>query len=413
MMSRYAIFNGLLIDGNGGNPTPDAVVLVEGEKITAAGSASRIEIPGDAEKIDACGGAILPGFIDAHVHVTFDLSVTPDLSKDPFSLRFFRAPQYMKQTLEAGITSVRDAGFADLGLKRATEMGMVSGPRLQISGMPLGITGGHIDTWLPSGILSPLGAMTVPYPGMPYGIVDGVDAVRKRVREVLRSGVDTIKIMATGGVLSPTDHPEFTQFSREELDVIIQEANFRRGVKVMAHAQGVEGIKQAVRAGVHSIEHGMFLDDEAIDLMCESGTFLVPTLLAAVSIIEGEKYPDYAREKAREVFEEHKASIRKAYKAGVKISMGTDAGAMAHGTNLRELSLMCGIGMTPMESIIASTKTASECLCWEDRVGTIEPGKLADIVIAETNPLDDISTLANNHSIKVVMQGGKVVKNLG
>src|SRR5690606_20884146 len=211
------------------------------------------------------------------------------------------------------------------------------------------------------------------------------------------------------------DHPEFTQFSLEELKVIVEEGRFRKGVKVMAHAQGAEGIKNAIRAGVHSIEHGIFLDDEAIELMLENGTFLVPTLLAPVAVLESAAevgMPDSAVAKSKEVIEHHKASFTKAYKAGVKIAMGTDAGVMKHGTNLRELGLMKDAGMSPMDTIVASTKTAAECLGWEDKVGTLEQGKLADIVVVKGNPLEDIYSLANNDNIQVVIKNGKVEKNL-
>jgi imidazolonepropionase-like amidohydrolase len=331
-------------------------------------------------------------------------------------MRFYRAMYYLRRTLDAGITSVRDAGGTDLGVKQAVEKGMIEGPRLQISVAPLGITGGHTDAWQPSGGMAPIGALFMPYPGMPDGIVDGVDAVRQRVREVLRAGADVIKVMATGGVLSPTDHPDFTGYSMEELAVMVQEGYYRRGVKVMAHAQGVEGIKQAVRAGIHSIEHGIFLDDEAIELMLEHGTYLVPTLLAALSVVEigraTGRVPAYALKKAEEVLDAHRESIGKAHAAGVKIAMGTDAGVMAHGTNLRELGLMCDIGMTPMEALVATTKTAAECMGWDDRLGTVEAGKLADIVITPVDPLADIRALEDNDCIEVVMQGGRIVKDI-
>ena len=223
-----------------------------------------------------------------------------------------------------------------------------------------------------------------------------------------------IRVCLTGGVLSPTDHPEFTQFSLEELKVIVEEARFRKGVRVMAHAQGAEGIKQAVRAGIHSIEHGIFIDDEAIDLMKENGTFLVPTLLAPVSVLELAEesgMPDSAVEKSKEVIEIHKESVAKAHKAGVKIAMGTDAGVMPHGLNLRELELMTDVGMTPMEAIVATTKTAAECLGWEDKVGTLEKGKLADIVIVKGDPLEDIASLADTDTIQYVVKDGKVEKD--
>ncbi|MFL2071241.1 amidohydrolase family protein [Marinilactibacillus psychrotolerans] len=250
---------------------------------------------------------------------------------------------------------------------------------------------------------------------MPDGKADGVEEVRKKTREMLRAGAEVIKVHATGGVLSATDHPEFTQFSLEELKVIVEEATFRKGVKVMAHAQGAEGIKQAVKAGIHSIEHGIFLDDEAIELMKEHGTYLVPTLLAPVAVLELAKetgMPDSAVQKASEVIEIHKESFSKAHKAGVKIAMGTDAGVMPHGTNLRELALMAEAGMTPMEAIVATTKIAAACLGWEDKVGTLEKGKLADIVVVKGDPLKDIASLGDQDTIQLVIKDGKIVKNL-
>lgn len=410
-MTNILIRNGMLIDGTGALPVPQAAVLVRDDRIHAMGPADSLSLPNEPiTEIDADGGTILPGFIDTHVHLMLEgVNLVRELTT-PFSMRFYNSVRYMQNTVEAGITSVRDAGGADAGIKQAVESGVVLGPRMQISIAVLTITGGHGDGWMRSGMEFELFPA---YPGFPASRVDGVDACRQKVREVLRAGAEVIKLCSTGGVLSPTDHPEFTQFSPEELEVIVREAAYRRGVKVMAHAQGVEGIKNAVRAGIHSIEHGIFLDNEAIDLMLEHGTFLVPTLLAPLAVLEaGEKggMPEYGVRKSREVVEIHSDSIARAHKAGVKIAMGTDAGVMPHGTNLRELGLMVNIGMTPMEAIVAITRTAAECLGWQDRVGTVEPGKLADIVIAKTNPLQDIRSLEDKNNIALVMKGGKVVK---
>lgn len=411
-MMLTLIRNGTLIDGTGRTPLPDAGVLIREDSIHAVGRAGSLRLPNASiNEIDAEGGYILPGFIDTHVHLTLEgINLARDMMT-PFSLRFYNSVEHMRRTVEAGITSVRDAGGADFGMKQAVESGVVPGPRLQISIAVLTTTGGHVDFWMRSGNEFHLFPA---YPGFPDGRCDGVDGARQKVREVLRAGADVVKICATGGVLSPTDHPEFTQFSPEELDVIVREAAYRRGVKVMAHAQGLEGIKNAVRAGVHSIEHGIYLDDEAIEQMQQRGTFLVPTLLAPVAVIEaGEKngMPDHAIRKSREVIEAHRDSIRRAHKAGVKIAMGTDAGVMPHGTNLRELGLMHDIGMTPMEALVATTRTAAECLGWQDRVGTIQEGKLADIVLARTNPLQDIRSLEDTKNIVFVMQNGKIVKD--
>ncbi|ASN06059.1 metal-dependent hydrolase family protein [Virgibacillus necropolis] len=412
-MTKTIIKNGLLIDGNGGEPEKGSVVVVEGEQIVYVGAESNYSATGDETVVDAEGGTILPGIIDTHVHMMMEFSPIAERLATPFSFMYYKAAKHLETTLHAGITSVRDALGADLGIKKAVEDGLIAGPRLQLSINALTITGGHGDGYTVSGITTDI--LPSDYPGMPNGKCDGVEEVRKKTREMLRAGAEVIKVHATGGVLSATDHPEFTQFSMEELKVIVEEGRFRKGVKVMAHAQGAEGIKNAVKAGIHSIEHGIFIDDEAIELMKENGTFLVPTLLAPVAVLETAKdvgMPDTAIEKSKEVIEHHKASIAKAHKAGVKIAMGTDAGVMKHGTNLRELGLMADIGMTPMETIVASTKTAAECLGWEDKVGTLEQGKLADIIVVKGNPLEDIYSLANNETVQVVIKNGKIEKNI-
>ncbi|WP_208559582.1 metal-dependent hydrolase family protein [Marinilactibacillus kalidii] len=410
-MTKMMITNGLLIDGNGGEPIKQGAVVVDGNRIIFVGDAGDFDGTVD-ETIDVDGATIAPGFIDTHVHLMMEYSPVQTRLETPFSYMFYQAIQYMRNTLDAGITSVRDALGTDLGVKKAVEEGIVEGPRMQLSINALTITGGHGDGYTTSGQTVEL--LQADYPGMPDGKADGVEAVRKKTREMLRAGAEVIKVHATGGVLSATDHPEFTQFSLEELNVIVEEAAFRKGVRVMAHAQGAEGIKQAVKAGIHSIEHGIFLDDEAIEMMKEQGTFLVPTLLAPVAVLElaeASGMPESSVQKAREAIEAHKQSFAAAYKAGVKIAMGTDAGVMPHGTNLRELALMTEGGMTPMEAIVATTKTAAECLGWESDLGTLETGKLADLVVIKGNPLDDIARLSNVETIQLVIKDGKIVKN--
>jgi len=411
-MERIAITNGSLLDCTGSEPITNAAVLIEGDRILAAGPQSEIlPVEGDYRQIDAGGGMILPGFIDSHVHLMSEYVPLEQQLMTPFSYGFYKAINFFRKTLNAGITCVRDAGGMDLGTKRSIEDGLVLAPRVKISVNMLSITGGHADSWMPSG--ADLGLFTT-YPGMPDSRCDGPSEVRKRVREMLRAGAEVIKIASTGGVMSPTSRSEYAQFSPEELEIIVQEAASHGGVKVMSHAQGAQGIKNALRAGIHSIEHGIFLDDEAIELLLEKKAFLVPTLLAPVSILEmaesNKNVPPHMVAKAKFGAESHKASIARAFKAGVKIAMGTDAGVMPHGTNLRELGLMCDIGMTPMQAIIATTRTAAECLEWQDRVGTIEKGKFADIVVWKTNPLEDIRSLENNDNAVMVMKGGVVVK---
>jgi imidazolonepropionase-like amidohydrolase len=412
-MAFTLIRNATLIDGTGQAPVTDAALIIEDNQIRSVGPASTIKLPAaEIVEIDAQGGFLLPGFFDTHVHLLFEgFNMVRDMQA-PFSLRFYKSIDYMRRTLEAGVTSVRDAGGADAGVKQSVDNGDVLGPRMQISVSVLTITGGHGDGWMLSGNEWELFPA---YPGFPHGRVDGAEHVRQKVRQVLRAGAEVVKVCATGGVLSPTDHPEFIQFSPQELRVIVEEAAFRRGVKVMAHAQGAEGIKNAVRAGIHSIEHGVYLDDEAIDLMLEHGTYLVPTLLAPLGVLEvGESggMPDYGLRKAREVVEIHSQSISKAHQAGVKIAMGTDSAVTPHGQNLRELGLMVSIGMSPMEAIVASTSIAAACLGWDDRLGTLESGKLADLILVKDDPLKNIRSLENVDNIFLVMKDGKIVKNI-
>lgn len=411
-MPAQLIRNGTLIDGTGAAPLPNAGVLVEDGRIKAVGSVQSLPYIDSVEEIDAQGGYILPGLIDTHVHVMLQGMDFAAMIQRPFSFMFYQAIPYLQRTLDCGITSVRDAGGADAGVKKAVEDGIVRGPRMQISINAITTTGGHGDSWRPIGFSTPL---FQEYPGFPAGIADGVEELRKKVREVLRAGAEVVKVHSTGGVLSPTDHPEFTQYNVDELKVLVEEAHFRKGLRVMAHAQGAEGIKNAIRAGIHSIEHGIYVDDEAIEMMLEAGTFLVPTLLAPVGVIEqaeeGGLMPEFGVRKAKEVRDAHFENIGKAYRAGVKIAMGTDSAVTPHGTNLRELGLMADVGMTPMDVIVATTKVAAECLGWEDRVGTLEAGKLADVVVTSIDPLVNIRELANNDVISLVIKGGVIEKD--
>lgn len=413
-MAFVLVKNGTLIDCTGAKPVANGAVLIEDKKIVSVGALESLEIPkDDITVLDAAGGTILPGLIDSHVHIMSQDHSLEKMLSEPFSYRFYQAPIYMKRTIDAGITTVRDAGGADLGTKKAIDDGLIVGPRLKISVNALSITGGHGDGWMPSGIDTNLFES---YPGFPPSRCDGVEEVRKRTRELLRAGAEVIKICSTGGVMSPTDKPEYTQFSPEELRVIVQEAQYHGNVKVMSHAQGTEGIKQALLAGIHSIEHGIYLDDEVIELMLKKGTFLVPTLLAPVSIIENPELEKILLEvviqKARQVAAIHKESIAKAYQAGVKIAMGTDAGVMPHGMNLRELGLLCDIGMTPMEALLATTKVAAECLEWQEKIGTLEPGKLGDVVVVKGDPLKNIRLVEDQTNIQVVIKEGKILKDI-
>lgn len=363
--------------------------------------------------IEGNGQYLLPGMIDSHVHVMLEMEPLERRLATPFSYNFYKAIDHLKRTVDAGVTTVRDALGADLGLKEAVNDGLILGPRLQISVNALTITGGHGDSYTKSGIQLPI--LQDGYPGLPSGICDGVNEVRKKAREMLRAGADVLKVHATGGVTSATDHPDYTQFSLEELKVIVEEAQFRNNRKVMAHAQGLQGVKQCIEAGIHSIEHGIYLDDEAVQLMKEKEMYLVPTLLAPLSVIEFAEelgMSENSIKKSKQVMQDHIDSFKKAHHAGVKIAMGTDAGVFKHGTNLRELELMVEHGMTEMEAIVSSTKTAAECLGYDEYLGTIEVGKKADFIILDQNPLEDIKVLKDPNNIKVVSIDGQIVKDI-
>ncbi|WP_239772946.1 amidohydrolase family protein [Mammaliicoccus sp. I-M36] len=397
-----------LIDGTGNDIQKNIDIKIENNVIAGIGK----NLNGD-DVIEGNGQYLLPGMIDSHVHVMLEMEPLENRLSTPFSYNFYKAIDHLKRTVDAGVTTVRDALGADLGLKEAVNDGIVLGPRLQISINALTITGGHGDSYTKSGIHLPL--LQDGYPGMPSGLCDGVNEVRKKAREMLRAGADVLKVHATGGVTSATDHPDYTQFSVEELKVIVEEAQFRNNRKVMAHAQGLQGVKQCIEAGIHSIEHGIYLDDEAVKLMKEKDMYLVPTLLAPLSVIEFAAelgMSENSINKSKQVMQDHIESFKKAHQAGVKIAMGTDAGVFKHGTNLRELELMVEHGMTEMEAIVSSTKTAAECLGYDEELGTIEEGKKADFILLEQNPLDDIAVLRDPNKIKVVAIDGKIVKDI-
>jgi imidazolonepropionase-like amidohydrolase len=275
---------------------------------------------------------------------------------------------------------------------------------MQISIAMLSQTGGHADDWLVSGVHLPL---TPPYPGLPSGIVDGPDEVRRKVRELHRDGANVIKVATSGGVLSPRDNPAHAHFSPEELDVLVAEAT-AAGMYVMAHAQGADGIKNAVRAGIRSIEHGIFLDAEAIDLMLARGTWLVPTLVAPQGVIDaaaaGVVFPPGVLEKATSLIDVHRRNVGTAMAAGVRVAMGTDAGVTPHGRNLRELVLMHDLGMTPAAVLEATTRSAAQLMGVDGDLGTIEPGKIADLVVVDGHPYE-LATLPDR--IDAVWFGGR------
>ena len=383
-MARFVLHGGTVFDGTGADAAV-ADVAIEDGRIAEIGTG----LDGD-ESVDCAGKLLVPGLFDCHVHFMMDGDIGAGSTlSTPFSLNFYEAAARMERTLACGITTVREAGGSDLGVKVAQERGLIAGPRMHLSITILSQTGGHGDDWQLCGAHVP-GLMTE-HPGRPRNVVDGPEEMRKKVREVIRAGADVIKICTTGGVLSPRSNPRHPHFRDEELEMCVAEAE-AADMFVMAHAQATAGIKNAVRAGIRSIEHGIYLDDEAIQMMLDAGTYLVPTLLAPVGVLEaverGLDVPAFMVDKTRMVLEAHSRSIRAAADAGVKIAMGTDSGVTPHGQNLRELALMRDVGMTDVEVLVASTRTAAELMGLEDRLGTLEAGKLADVLVLDGTELD-------------------------
>ena len=399
-MTRTLFTNGLLFDGTGAAPAPADVVVEDGRFVDVGTG-----LDGD-EAVDLGGRGLLPGLFDCHVHVMFGHIDMWELLQMPFSYQFYAAEQNLGATLDTGITTIRDAGGADLGVKQAVADGLVRGPRMQISINMLSQTGGHGDGWMASGQTVKLLAS---HPGRPGGLVDGMEEVRKKVREMARAGADVIKVATSGGVLSPRDDPSHAHFREAELAALVEEAE-AAGLWVMAHAQASDGIKNAVRAGIRSIEHGIYLDDEAIEMMVDRGTYLVPTLVAPTGVLEaaeaGASVPEASLRKARDVRVAHEDSFARAVAAGVKVAMGTDSAVTPHGKNLRELPLMAKGGMTPAQVLVATTRTAAELMGIEGELGTVEPGKRADLVAVDGDPLDLVDL---EHRVAAVWQDGRLV----
>ena len=379
----------------------NAVILIENDRITAIGA--NLNVPANATVIDLGGKTVLPGLADCHTHLTGDpdghgyssLGVSVPRSA-------LRGAKNARVTLLAGFTTVRNLGaegYADTALRDAINAGDVPGPRIAASGPALGITGGHCDETM----LAP------EFHHVAEGVADGVPGVMQKTREVIKYGADVIKVCSTGGVLSLGDDPKASQYTLEELKTIVAEAH-RLGRKVAAHAHGGDGIKLAVLAGVDSIEHGTYIDDEAVKLMKERGTYLVPTLYLGDWFLENYQrmgVPAPMVAKAKEVMPTMKKNSARAFQLGVPVAFGTDAAVYPHGLNGREFGVYVRQGMTPLQAIQTATVHASKLLGWEDRIGAIEAGKYADLIAVDGDPLQDVTELER---VKWVMKGGVVVK---
>ena len=401
-MTRLILHGGQVFDGTS-EKASTADVLVEDGRIVEVGSG----LDGDAA-IDCTGRLVTPGLFDCHVHFMTDGDFSAKThAETPFSLGFFQAAERMERTLAIGITSVREAGGTDAGIKEARDRGLIQGPRMQISLTMLSQTGGHADSWEICGAHMP--GMMDSHPGRPHPIVDGPEEMRKKVRELIRAGADVIKVATSGGVLSPVSNPKHAHFRPDELDALVSEATAADRF-VMAHAQGTQGIKNAIAAGIRSIEHGIYLDDEAIEMMLAAGTYLVPTLMAPLGLLDqierGMELPEKVIRIATSVAEAHRDSVERAIAAGVKVAMGTDTGVTPHGENLRELAEMAKLGMSDAQVLRSSTTVAADLLGVSSELGTVEVGKIADLVVWEGGGLD-VSDMRSR--VSTVVQGGSVV----
>jgi imidazolonepropionase-like amidohydrolase len=399
---RVAVKAAHLIDVKGARVISPAVVLVEDGRIVQVGTT--LAVPAGFQLVDLGTATLLPGLIDAHVHLTYvpENSGYRELGISLPRETLYGASNALK-TLLAGFTSGRNVGadgYSDVALRDAIEAGDILGPRLLVSGPALGITGGHCD----ENLLPPK------FHYREEGVADGPWEARAKAREVIKYGADLIKVCASGGVLSKGDQPGAAQYSVEEMRAIVEEAH-RAGRKVAAHAHGALSIKEAIRAGVDSIEHATLLDEESIALAKEHGTFFVMDIYNDDFILqEGQKMgmlPE-SIEKEKGLGQLQRDNFRRAVKAGVRMAFGTDAGVYPHGNNAKQFFYMVQYGMTPMQAIRAATLDAAELLGWKDKVGSVDPGKLADLVGVQGDPLKDIHTLED---VGFVMKGGAVVKN--
>jgi len=404
--SIYALKASRLFDSATGAVTQPGLVIVAGGKIQSVGATA---VPGGATVVDLGDATLLPGFIDAHTHLTMDFNADYsgarllDIQRT-VPEKAIRATANARKTLLAGFTTVRDlasSDFLDVGLRNAIDANVIPGPRMLVSVHALGSTGGHCDmgAGLAFGVLHH-------ETGPQDGVINSADQARYAVRFNIKYGADVIKTCASGGVLSPTDDVDVPQLTQAELNALVEEAHALRR-KAAAHAHGAEAAKRAIRAGIDSIEHGTFWDDEALRMMRERGVVLVPTLTTRVGLAES-KFPPAVKAKAEMAVSQQDNLVRRALSLGVKIALGTDAAVYPHGDNALEFKLLVADGMTPAQALQSGTRTAAELLGLDDKVGTLKPGMLADIVAVPGNPLDNIQA---TQSVFFVMKGGTIYRN--
>ncbi len=400
-----AVKAGKILDVRTGSYRANQIIWIEGDRIKQIGDAATLEaqLPPGAQRIDLSSSTVLPGLIDCHTHITgspYLLGMAGYHVSDPRSAVL--GVRNARVTLEAGFTTIRNvgaSGYSDFAVRDGIKAGEIPGPRILASGPALSITGGHGD----ENFLAP------EFHASGDGVADGVDEVTKKVRLNIKYGADVIKFLATGGVLSEGDDPALEQYSPEEMKAIVDTAH-GLGRKVAAHAHGALGIKNAVLAGVDSIEHGTYINDEDIRLMKEHATYLVPTLYLEDWFLEhyGELgLTENVVSKAKVVMPIARKNVEHAFRSGVKVAFGTDAAVYPHGLNAREFAVMVKLGLTPLQAIQTSTVNAADLIGWSDRVGTLEAGKFADLIAVSGDPTADVTVLEN---VKFVMKGGEVYK---
>ena len=401
-VKRTLVRAGHLLDVKTGKLTDGQTIVVVGETIQTISPTPEVQAQAGDTVVDLGGLTVLPGLIDVHTHLTMNPDFDPYRELTSTSAKeAINGVVNARATLMAGFTSVRNVGadgFVDVDLRDAINSGQVAGPHMLVSGPLIGITGGHCDDNL----------LPIRYHAVGDGVADGIAEVQHKVRENIKYGADLIKICATGGVLSKGDDPQASQFTLEEMQAIVADAH-RLGRKVAAHAHGAQGILWATEAGVDSIEHGSYINDEGIAAMKKRGTYLVPTLYLEDWMLQSGHLPPFYQKKMVDVSAVAKNNIKHAMQAGVKIAMGTDAAVYPHGLNAHELDVYVNqLGMAPLAALQTATINAADLMGWSAKTGTLEAGKWADMIAVEKNPLDDVRVLQD---VKFVMKAGVVYKS--
>ena len=404
-----ALVGGTLIDGVGGEPLSDSAVLIGDDgRIVAAGPRAATVLPEGTEQTDTSGHTVMPGLIDCHDHLasfTYDLMSRWGMT-EPRSTRTVRIARVIEDTLQSGYTTIRDCGWLDAGFKAAVDEGLVNGPRLLVAAGPLGPTHSVQDRPTFSGHRR----YSMPDPHVPYGVADGAEEIRAVVRENARVGADLIKVFQTGFGRA-THLGTDACYNLEELTTLVAESH-AQGRRVACHAVGGPGLRTAVEAGVDSIEHGCYLDldHDLLRMMADKDIMLVPTL--TVFAFHSSEGNPVAQVEAREFREHHIETVQQAMRYGVRVVAGTDAGGWFHGNNAVELDMLADAGMTPMQAIIAGTSEAAACCALERDLGTLQPGKLADLIVVDGNPLGDITILQERERVRLVMKEGRIFRDL-